>query len=218
MISVYFWMEWRHIDDYVCGWWTNIDFEKSVMINMGNLKQREKKWRLLGYPLSRLGGPWTSSWSNTVNSNMRCKTCTSLNMPFEKKALWQVVSLCFCWFGKKHIFVAGCVFKVLFFCRLSILSRPWLRFHQKILLACSKDSWSDGVGMCLPCNPIPAKGFHPNTTVGHASPDCPWVFFLTYVFMFIQKKWGKCSSNLTMRIFFQMGWLVGSTTNDCRSL
>eukprot|EP00435_Cladocopium_sp_Y103_P005629 s248_g1.t2 len=39
---------------------------------------------------------------------------------------------------------------------------------------CDKDSWSDGVGMCQPCNPIPTKGFHPNTTQGWSGPDCPY--------------------------------------------
>ena len=115
---------------------------------------------------------------------------------------------------KKHIFVAGCGFKVLFFCRLSILSPPWLRFHQTILLACSKDSWSDGVGMCLPCNPIPAKGFHPNTTVGHASPDCPWVLFFDICFHVYPKKMGSMFIQFDYaHIFFRwVGWLVQPPT------
>lgn len=139
---------------------------------------------------------------------MSCKTCTS-QICHLKKRLCGRLFLCVFVDLEKHIFVACCVFKVLLFCRLSILSRPWLRFHQKILLACSKDSWSDGVGMCLPCNPIPAKGFHPNTTVGHASPDCPWVFFW-HMFSCSSRKIGENVHPIWLCAYFfrWVGWLV----------
>lgn len=38
-----------------------------------------------------------------------------------------------------------------------------------------KDSWSDGLGItCLPCNRIPGKAYHPNTTQGWSTPNCPY--------------------------------------------
>ena len=38
----------------------------------------------------------------------------------------------------------------------------------------AQDSWSDGIGMCQPCNPIPLRAFHPNSTTGWSTADCPY--------------------------------------------